>query len=201
MKLKASLIIIFSISVFLLQAQNEQNSTADERISFGLLVDGTIVKQKIKEGDNYYPTLIQLSFRLPLLHNKSRSQIALFFQPQFNPVNHIENQSSKLTFEAGLTIGVAYERLTKSEKGIIFAALSLSPHYINLESEQQAKGFIFSDNLSFGYHQLLGGNQNWFFTYEIKFRHLSNASINYPNISLNNILLGVGISRFLSKKK
>ncbi|MEZ5006792.1 MAG: acyloxyacyl hydrolase [Chitinophagales bacterium] len=190
--------VILAFLLFSFVSSNAQSTkNPNKKVTIGLLVDGAIIGQPLPEGVKYYPILIQGNFRFPLLRNESRNQLTIQFQPQVNPViiRGIENTSA---VELGVTFGLAYERLVKSENGIFYIGISISPHAISYETARQANGFIFSDNLHIGYHQILG-NGKWMVSYQLKGRHLSNGGRQAPNNGINNLLVGVGISRMLGK--
>ncbi len=177
------------------------NSSAQSNVpinklkSFGLLVNWPFIEEALPEGPGYAPTIIQGNFRFPLLNNDSKHQFTMLLQPQFNPVGHLEGQSEYL-WEAGLNVGFAYEYLISPQVGILYAGLGAGPHFVNVETSLQADGFIFSDNFYVGMHQFVG-NQSWFLTYEVRFRHISNAGLQSPNGGIDNFFLGFGVSYFL----
>lgn len=163
--------------------------------TIGLLIDYPIVEEILPESiDNgYKPVLIQANLRFPLIKNNGLHQATLYVQPQFNPVLPITGYD-KFLFETGVNLGIAYEYYIP-QKAILFIGGSIGPHYINIETNLQANGFIFSDNLFAGVHQIVG--QNWMLTYQAKFRHISNAGLQSPNGGIDNFFAGVGVSYFI----
>jgi hypothetical protein len=97
-------------------------------------------------------------------------------------------------FETGVNLGIAYEYYIP-QKAILFVGAGVGPHYININTDLQANGFIFSDNLFAGVHQIL--NPNWMLTYQVKLRHISNAGLQNPNVGIDNVFTGLGVSYFI----
>jgi hypothetical protein len=176
-----------------LSAQN--NRPLNRLPTAGLLIDYPIVEEVLPESVNngYNPILIQANFRFPLIKNNGLHQATLYVQPQFNPVLPITGYNQFL-FETGVNLGIAYEYYIP-QKAILFIGGSIGPHYINIETDLQANGFIFSDNLFAGVHQIV--DRNWMLTYQVKFRHISNAGLQSPNGGIDNFFAGVGVSYFL----
>ena len=71
------------------------------------------------------------------------------------------------------------------------AAIGTGPHYLSLESDIQAKGFIFSDNFEVAFYQKLKSRLG--FSIKMRFRHLSNAGLKEPNIGIDNFFLMLGV--------
>jgi hypothetical protein len=192
---KSILFLLILFACVLSQVQAQTNVPINKLKSFGLLLSWPIVKEILPEGPGYAPKLIQGNLRVPLLNNETQHQVTILVQPQFNPVGNLPGQS-QFTWEAGVNFGIAYEYLISEQVGILYAGAGIGPHFINVETNQQADGFIFSDNLFVGMHQFVG-NRSWFLTYELKLRHISNAGLQNPNASIGNVFLGFGVSYFL----
>ena len=189
---------IVALTILLLVSLNTRSQGTDEiafnhKNSYGVLVNLPINAENLPEGSEYKPYLFQLNFRLPLLKKEGKRQLSLLIQPQFNPVFNIDHQD-EFVFEAGVNFGIAYEYLIKPHL-IAYGGLGVGPHYINVETSIQAEGFIFSDNFYVGMHQV-SGDERWLLTYEVRFRHISNAGLVSPNIGIDNFFVGVGLGYF-----
>jgi hypothetical protein len=189
------LFILIFCACAISKVHSQTNVPINKLKSFGLLVNYPVVEEILPEGPAYAPILVQGNLRIPLLNNETRNQVTLLVQPQFNPVGNLPGQS-QFTWEAGVNFGIAYEFLISEQIGILYAGAGIGPHFINIETNHQANGFIFSDNLFVGMHQFVG-NRSWFLTYEIKLRHISNAGLQNPNAGIDNVFLGFGVSYFL----
>lgn len=163
--------------------------------SVGLLVDYPVMEEKLPESTagGYKPLLIQANFRFPLIKNNGLHQATLYVTPQFNPVLPIPGYD-KFLFEAGVNLGIAYEYYIPNA-AILFFGAGVGPHYINVNTDKQANGFIFSDNVFAGVHQIL--SKEWMLTYQVKFRHISNAGLQSPNGGIDNLFVGMGVSYFI----
>jgi hypothetical protein len=190
------LLLLSAAMLLMMCSLSAQNNRPLNRLpTAGLLIDYPIVEEVLPESINngYKPILIQANFRFPLIKNNGLHQATLYVQPQFNPVLPITGYNQFL-FETGVNLGIAYEYYIP-QKAILFIGGSIGPHYINIETDLQANGFIFSDNLFAGVHQIV--DRNWMLTYQVKFRHISNAGLQSPNGGIDNFFAGVGVSYFL----
>lgn len=96
-----------------------------------------------------------------------------------------------VAYEAGLNIGFRYQ-VQLAEQWLLGAAIGSGPHYITLNTESQAPGFIFSDNFELGFSYLLPG-KDWGVNLRARFRHISNAGFKYPNRGLDNLFVVFGV--------
>lgn len=120
---------------------------------------------------------------------QTKSSFYLYLEPQINPVLF---RGILGTLEGGLGLGFKYRvNLTKSFK--LYAAVTTGPHYTSVDSEAQAKGYIFSDNFFGGLEINLSPKTSIHLQY--RFRHISNAGIEEPNRGINNHLLLLGFSK------
>ena len=183
--------IVFSLFTISLFAQSKPLNRLN---TVGLLIDYPIVEEKLSEfpAGGYKPLLIQANLRFPLIKNNGVHQATLYVIPQFNPV--LSPKTDKFLFETGVNLGVAYEFYIPNV-AILFFGGSIGPHYINLNTDLQANGFIFSDNVFAGVHQIL--SPDFMMTYQVKYRHISNAGLQNPNGGIDNFFAGIGISYFI----
>lgn len=98
-------------------------------------------------------------------------------------------------FEFGLNMGFRYQQPI-GPMALLTAAVGSGPHYITLQTESQAQGFIFSDNFELGLSVLPPGS-TYGFNLRARFRHISNAGFKYPNLGIDNLFLILGIRREL----
>jgi hypothetical protein len=100
-----------------------------------------------------------------------------------------------MEFEAGVNVGLIYN-LRLSKNLLLDAGISSGPHFISINTNLQARGFIFSDNLIFGFSkQFEGKKTDWEFMVQTRFRHISNAGLKEPNTGIDNFILYFGISK------
>lgn len=72
-------------------------------------------------------------------------------------------------------------------------AIGTGPGYQSSETNVQAKGFVFSNNLSTGLSFALA-QESLIIVPQVRFRHMSNASLNSPNNGIDNFLFLVGVA-------
>lgn len=94
-------------------------------------------------------------------------------------------------YEAGMNMGLRYQ-LALSPQWLLNAAIGSGPHYITVRTEQQAPGFIFSDNFELGLTYLPPGKA-WGINLRSRFRHISNAGFKRPNIGIDNLFVIGGL--------
>ncbi len=138
--------------------------------------------------------------------------LSLILEPQFNfniskpindrPSNNVvpDETSSRanqriLDIEFGVNVGLRYDyKIFKRQ--FIYCAVGTGPHYISLKTKMQARGFIFSDNFVFGtYRQLEKIKLNL----QVRYRHMSNASLMHPNKGIDNFFILAGASFPINK--
>lgn len=193
MNFKNTVLLALLLSVFA-GVSNAQNYPLNRQKTIGLLIDYPIMEEKLPESTGgYNPLLIQANFRLPLIKNNGLHQATLYVTPQFNPVLPIPGYD-KFLFETGVNLGIAYEYYVPN-KAILFFGAGVGPHYINIVTNKQANGFIFSDNVFAGVHQII--SPKWMVTYQVKLRHISNAGLQKPNGGIDNLFAGMGVSYFI----
>ena len=96
-------------------------------------------------------------------------------------------------FELGLNIRLGFN-FSVSPKDVLSMKVGSGPYFVNVETEKQAKGFIFSDYYLITYKRSLNKSiKPVLIEFEFGYRHLSNAGLNQPNRSICNIIFGLGI--------
>lgn len=101
-------------------------------------------------------------------------------------------------WEAGLNVRLCFNFSISHRDVITFKAAS-GPHFITVEANRQADGFVFSDYFILAYKKGFPASKdnNMYFEAYIGFRHVSSAGINMPTDGINNGIIGVGIGKFL----
>ncbi len=144
-----------------------------------------IVQEQLPENYSYDPLFF--TTRFPVFNNKKR-RITFYIEPQLAITTPPE--AFKKAFEFGVNLGLQYP-FWKSDKKRFAAAIGAGPHFLSLETELQHRGFLFSDNIELAYYQLL--NEQIGFHIKTRFRHLSNANLQKPNLGIDNFFLMVGV--------
>lgn len=160
---------------------------ANERLN-EVAIGYSVIHEKLPEGYNYTPLFVTARFPIYNFSTKKKGNFKVFAEPQF--VLNSSPRSFPTTFEFGVNVGFQYY-LPFSKNSAFSAAISAGPHYLSLETAMQAKGFIFSDNFEIGYYQKLGAQLG--VSIKSRFRHISNAGFQSPNIGIDNLFLMVGV--------
>ena len=71
---------------------------------------------------------------------------------------------------------------------------SVGPHYISVQTEKQASGFIFADTIGAGIYYFLDRKSALNIGY--RFRHVSNADLKSPNGGIDTQIGTIGYSVF-----
>lgn len=130
---------------------------------------------------------IDLSRYLPGLRGH-RGLLTAYFEPQFNPVIHPGND-----LEFGLGVGLQYQYPVATFLSL-YANASTGPHYVTVDTTDQADGFIFANYVGAGGYFFL--NKNTAVNAGYKFRHMSNARTREPNGGLDSHFGVIGVSFF-----
>jgi hypothetical protein len=144
----------------------------------------------VKEG-NYEPVLLiwhlgcDLKRFIPELKNYSGT-FSIYLEPQINPVFERETD-----LEFGIGVGLKYlHPVTEKISAYIFG--SVGPHYITVETRDQANGFIFSNTIGAGFSFFLTEKSSLNLGYRL--RHMSNACTRKPNGGINTHFGTIGYS-------
>ena len=186
--------IVFFLANFQCFAQENTNDKQHLLAMYGIKTGFGVLGQQLSEGGTYRPILFLVHFELNFIKKPSNETGLLFrwyLEPQVNPVFLREKLSE---YEFGVNAGLRLDYLFPGGWGI-YAVAGVGPHYISVETERQAKGFIFSDNGGIGLYKNIFGK--WNITAECRVRHISNANLQSPNDGINNLFPVVGISKSL----
>ena len=159
-------------------------------MGFNMLVGTPIYS--LPEDVDYTPILFMGHYRFPIHRGEGSLSLSLDIIPHYGIVS-LGDQS--LHHEAGVNCWLDLS-LQLTNHSTLSLDIGSGPHFITVETERQARGFAFSDNLFFVYR-----SRNNYAGSEIKvffgFRHVSNASLMKPNGGIDNIIFGLGASDLL----
>ena len=143
----------------------------------------------IAGGKHYEPILLiwhlgcDLKRFIPKLEDH-KGTLSVYLEPQINPVFNPETD-----LEFGVGVGLKYMHpITDEISAYIFG--SVGPHYITVQTTDQANGFIFSDTIGAGLSFFLTGRTS--VNLEYRFRHMSNADIEEPNGGIDTHFATIG---------
>ena len=117
-----------------------------------------------------------------------RGITSIFLEPKINPV-----QKPDTGGEFGVSLGIKY-RYPLNETWHCYFMGSVGPHYITVETNDQADGFIFFNTVGAGISFFLTDRSA--VNLEYRFRHASNASTHEPNNGIDSHIGTVGYSLF-----
>lgn len=117
-----------------------------------------------------------------------RGTLSVICEPQVNPVF-----DPRTDVEFGVGLGLKYmypvtDRISPYIMG------SVGPHYISVQTEKQASGFIFADTIGAGIYYFLDKKSAVNIGY--RFRHVSNADLKSPNGGIDTQIGTIGYSVF-----
>ncbi len=179
--------LLFTLFISLLAAVG----AAQSGNALGMHLGIPIANEKLAEGRRYKPYQLLLYYDFARLVKGDRHTLSIYLEPQFVWVHF--SPKDKKEWELGANLGFEY-RLRVAGQTALTAAVGSGPHVITVETSQQVKGFIFSDNFTAGIRQPLG-NTGVNLDLRCRFRHISNANLKKPNQGIDNWFLIAGITR------
>ncbi|MBI5915308.1 MAG: acyloxyacyl hydrolase [Bacteroidetes bacterium] len=181
---------IFTLLLFL-----SIKTTAQTARSVGIHLGIPIIHETLKEGRKYKPYQLLFYYNFTNLLKGKKNDLFIYLEPQLVWVHF--SPKGKKEWEFGSNLGFEY-RLNVSENTALTAAIGSGPHYITVETKQQHRGFIFSDNFTAGLHQKLGGN-GLNLDLKCRFRHISNLIFGEPNLGIDSWFVIAGFSKDIAK--
>jgi hypothetical protein len=127
-------------------------------------------------------------FSFPFNNKPKKNFLSWYLEPQFNMVN-----SGRTDIELGCNIGLK-NTIRLSPDLLFYQVLGSGPHFITAQLARQSTGFIFSDNFGLGLLKKIKKDHPLFLNLQLRYRHISNASIKKPNSGIDNVNLIIGIS-------
>lgn len=187
--------IMIPVSTAIADSQGKDTGTGTyEKYSF-ITESGAIVGAgtgSIPEG-NYQPILLIWHLAADLKNYVSplknhRGTLAVICEPQVNPV---VNPQTDIEFGVGIGLQYMYPVTDRISPYIMG---SVGPHYISVQTEKQASGFIFADTVGAGVYYFLDKKSALNLGY--RFRHVSNADLKSPNGGIDTQIGTIGYSIF-----
>lgn len=191
-----SLCRIVCITGFLavFSAKAKDDTYKDEfvnRRTFGFCLQQGIPFYRFPEGRSYKPTGLMGVYHQPFFKAKRLVNVAIDLMPQ------LWFSKAKI---AGIEIGLNTTlnlNIQIKRNSILSFHLGSGVHFFGMDTERQAQGFIFSDNVLISYkHQITLKNYKRIDIGCITgFRHLSNLGTQKPNHGIDNIIVGICFDR------
>ena len=175
--------------LFCFQTQAQNDNYINQKY-WGIFVQYGLAYYELPEDQVYQPILIGAIHYLPIYKSKTAFNVGMNIMPHIGFARY----NSKLNFEFGANVQFdANVRIGKNH--IVSLRAGAGPHFVNVETEEQSNGFIFSDNFALSYrtklkdmHQI-GLVAGW--------RHMSNAGLMQPNGGIDNYMFGLEYAKFM----
>ena len=148
-----------------------------------------VANERLPEQVTYVPLQLTPKFSISIARKDKPPRFLFYTEPQVLLV--ILSPEGSVEFEGGINVGFAYQHLFSKYR--VYAGIGSGPHFITVETELQAKGFIFSDNFFAGVSRLL--KKEIMLNLQLRFRHISNAGLKSPNLGIDNFFLMLGFSK------
>jgi len=171
----------------------EHNPDLINKKTIGVLGEFGIPYYTLPEGDHYIPVLFGITFETPIYKTSNFFNLSVELYPHVGYVFW----GAQNCFEAGLNVRLSFN-FAVSAKDLLRFKIGSGPHYINVQTEKQVSGFIFSDYWLGCYNrEIMIKEKEYTINFEFGYRHMSNAGTKFPNRSISNMIVGVGISKIL----
>lgn len=184
------LCFILFISFIIPVAQSQSNEKFVNQKYKGGFVQYGIAYYDLPESDRYQPLILGGIYHLPFYQTSGRFNIGVDFMPQLG----FASFNSTTSFEVGVNVQFNFN-LEVGEKHIISARGGAGPHFVNVTTERQSKGFIFSDNFTFSYRVKL--QEHFQLGIMAGIRHISNAGLQQPNLGIDNLIFGLEFAKLI----
>ena len=184
--------IAFILMPAFVSGQESENSI-DQRIRISEITMLTGYGEG-KTDDGIYRHILMscnIGFHLPAIFPQpeySRGVFSFFVEPMIDPILGPETG-----VEFGMSLGIKY-RIPLSDTWHSYFIGAVGPHYITVETENQADGFIFFNSIGAGLSFFL--TEKSAINLEYRFRHASNASTHEPNGGIDSHIGAVGYTIF-----
>jgi len=178
--------IFFCISI----ALSGQKSLPAKITNSSWSIAPSYIAENLPEGVAYYPHMV-LARHYIYDFSPDKHGFLIYGEPQLVTASLLGNGRTEV--EGGFNMGIEYQ-LRFLRSWYLQAAIGSGPHYISLNTELQAGGFIFSDNFEIGIIKNMPGIATQIHL-RTRFRHISNAGLQSPNKGIDNFFLVFGLSR------
>jgi len=159
--------------------------------SIGLNFGIPVVREHLPEGRQYLPFALLGYYPISDFFKNKNDHLIWYVEPQLVFVTFSPKAGSE--FEFGVNLGIQYQ-FQLFQNTCLTAAVGSGPHFITVETSQQAKGFIFSDNFEAGLKRRLE-KQKLNLNFRLRFRHISNAGLDKPNRGIDTWFLVTGVEK------
>ena len=183
---------LFSVNAFSqIMVSRKSDRHINQRAS-GVLLQHGFSFYDLPGGVAYRPLLLAYYKRYPIFNTHRNINLALEIGPQAGI-----GFTDQINLEVGMLVYLS-ANFSVTQWDMISFITGAGPHFISVETERQANGFVFSDNLFLSYRRKMILNRSpWELSIYGGFRHLSNAGIKQPNDGIDNIMVGLGFVKLI----
>ena len=147
----------------------------------------SIIHENLPESYAYRPISILGYFPI-----EQFGKFRIYGEYQFTQAVNLRNVYD---YEFGMNMGIQFiQRINRYST--FAAAIGSGPHFITVETDRQANGFIFSDNFEMSLKRFFPSFKASI-QLAARFRHISNAGLQSPNGGIDNLFFLFGIQRNL----
>lgn len=154
----------------------------------GVQLGISLITEKLPEGFEYNPTMLLTSFSIMEIGRWD-------FYAETQLTTAADPVDGEQEYEGGLNFGVRYSQPLVKDL-FVTGAIGAGPHFISVETDLQANGFIFSDNFEMGLAYNVPSIMTQF-QLRARWRHISNAGLEEPNGGIDNGFLIFGFAKLL----
>jgi hypothetical protein len=184
------LILVLQFYFSVAQGEDHKNKLVNRR-TVGFSIQQGIPFYKLPEGRSYKLTGITANYHQPFFKTKKRVNMGVDLIPElWISYAHV------VSYEIGFN-GTVNLNIQAGNQAVLAFHIGSGFHFFGMPTLRQAKGFAFANNFLVNYQHTLRSKKEKLFTlgFLAGFRHLSNLSINEPNVGVDNIMLGICFNR------
>jgi hypothetical protein len=187
-------VILLVIAVLLFSTGiKAQTGNIGNRRSAGFKSELGIPTQYLRPGwHRYWLGLIGGSYYFPVYRSQNFFNIGLEIYPNVGT----GMKGPYREWEAGVNVRLGFNFAATENDQVSFIAAS-GPHWISVEANRQASGFVFSDYFLVNYKRSIttGKENRIYLEISTGIRHVSSAGINMPSDGINSWIIGIGVGR------
>lgn len=185
--------------LFLLLGEGLSAQSPVQDSSYHLRTSGLFLGFAVREPFRYkpyYPVSLGLEFfksfrRYTAACRPHRVHAGIYGEPM---MSFVRTNQPRVQWEGGATAGIR-THCKLGAASSLYGCITSGPFFYTADVEQQAPGFLFSDNFSLGIFTPLRTTSPLLLHTALRYRHISNGDTRVPNNGINTIHLIVGLSR------
>lgn len=194
---------LFSFSGAIAWGQARTPAMAGAGAGYHLRTTGFFVGVGVREPlkhTPYYPASLGFEFfksfrRYSPAREPRRVYAGLLGEPM---MSFVRTNQPAVQWEGGATGGIR-TACRLGGRCTLYATITSGPYFYTADVEQQAPGYLFSDNFNLGLLSRLGKKAGLLLNTQLRYRHISNGDTRVPNNGINTVHFMFGLSRAKSR--